>query len=221
VLSTGFESKFTADAAGWTPIKATWFVNNKGYYKTVDGRSNLASTIYKFNYPTLTYEARVRRKLGEAVLPNRLHFRTQPSPVDATSQWVNGYFFQYTNAGYFSVWVVTDGIYTPLVGWTESSAILPYDWNTLKVIAGGGNMEFYINDTLVASGHDETHASGRVGISMFRGSNIKDPLLVDWVMVSSTAEPAPNNTPLAPAEGMGVTLADWTDPVASPPRAGE
>jgi len=221
VLSTGFESTFTTDAAGWTPVKGSWFVNNKGFYKTADGRSNLASTMYKFNYPTLTYEARVRRKLGDAVLPNRLHFRTQPAPLDATGQWGNGYFFQYTNAGYFSVWRMSDGIPSPLVGWTESSAILPYDWNTLKVVASGGNMEFFINDTLVASGYDETHTDGRVGISLFRASGIKDPLLVDWVKVSSSAALGEYGSPLAPAEGTGITRADWTDPAASPPPAGE
>ncbi len=220
VLSTGFESLFSTDAAGWTSVKGSWMVNTKGYYKTVDGHSNLASTMYKFNFPTLTYEARMRRKLGDAVLPNRLHFRTQPAPLDSTGQWANGYFFQYTNAGYFSVWVGTDGVFTPLVGWTQSSAILPNDWNTLKVVANGGDMEFYINDTLVAAGHDETHNSGRVGISLFRGSDIKDPLLVDWVKVSSTAEPALCDTPLAPTEGMGITRVDWSDPAASPP-AGE
>lgn len=221
VLSTGFESLFKTDAAGWTPVKGNWFVNNKGYYKTADGRSNLASTIYKFNYPTLTYEVRLRRKLGEAVLPNRLHFRTPAAPLDATGQWTNGYFFQYTNAGYFSVWMATDGVVTPLVGWTESSAILPYDWNTLKVVASGGDMEFYINDTLVAAGFDETHPSGRVGISLFRGSNIKDPLLVDWVKVTSEAGLGAYTSPLAPAEGTGVTRVDWIDPASSPPLAGE
>jgi len=221
VLSTGFESTFTTDAAGWTPVKGSWFVNNKGFYRTADGRSNLASSIYKFNYPTLTYEVRLRRKLGDAVLPNRLHFRTQPAPLDATGQWANGYFFQYTNAGYFSVWTATDGIPAPLVGWTESSAILPYDWNTLKVVASGGNMEFYINGTLVASGYDETHTDGRVGISMFRASGIKDPLLVDWVKVSSSAVLGEYGSALAPAEGMGITRVDWTDPAASPPREGE
>jgi hypothetical protein len=102
---------------------------------------------------------------------------------------MNGYVFQYTNAGNFSVWSVSGGSSTPLVDWTPSPAIAPYEWNTLRVVASGGDMEFYINDVLVASGHDETHATGRVGISMWRGSDAKAPLIVDWARVSSSAAP--------------------------------
>ena len=189
VLSTGFESTFDADAANWTAVKGSWFVNAKGYYKTNGSLNSIASTIYKLNYPTLTYEVRMRRKLGDAALPNRLHFRTQPAPLDSAGQWMNGYVFQYTNAGNFSVWSVSGGSSTPLVDWTPSPAIAPYEWNTLRVVASGGDMEFYINDVLVASGHDETHATGRVGISMWRGSDAKAPLIVDWARVSSSAAP--------------------------------
>lgn len=216
VLSTGFESHFTTDSAGWTPFKGTWFVNNKGFYKTDDGRSGLASTMNKFNYSTLTYEVRMRRKTGETLLPNRLYFRTQPSPIDVTNQWTNGYLFQYTNAGYFGVWSVTDSVYTPLVSWTPSTSIVPFGWNTLKVVANGPDMEFYINDVLVASVYDETHTNGRVGISMWRGTYPKDPLLVDWAWVSIKAEPGLGVAPLAQPAGEGVTQADLLDPDKSP-----
>jgi hypothetical protein len=221
VLSTGFESLFSVDAAGWTAVRGTWSVNAKGYYKTAGNLNAIASTMYKFNYPTLTYEVRMRRNLGEAALPNRLHFRTQPAPLDSAGQWTDGYLFQYTNAGYFSVWVVQGGSFIPLVDWTQSASIVPYGWNTLKVVASGGDMEFYINDTLVASGHDETHPEGRVGISMWRGSDVKAPLVVDWAKVSSNAVPGEYTSPLSPAAGVGVTQTDWTDPAASPLKTGE
>lgn len=197
VLSTGFESTFTTDAAGWTPVKGVWFVNAKGYYKTNGSLNSIASSLHKFNYPTLTYEVKMRRKLGEADLPNRLHFRTQPAPLDSAGQWTEGYLFQYTNAGKFSVWQVSGGSSTPLVGWTYSPAIVPYGWNTLKVAARGGDMEFYINDVLVAAGQDETHAEGRVGISMWRGSDVKAPLIVDWARVSHNAEPGVYSEPIS------------------------
>ncbi len=221
VLSYGFTSTFDVNALRWTPVTGRWVVTTRGFYKTPGQVNAIASTIHKFNYPTLTYEARLKRKLGDATLPNRLHFRTQPLPLDSAGQWTNGYIFQYSNDSYFSVYSVTDGSFTPLVGWTYSSVINRYGWNTLKVIAKGGDMEFYINDTLVAFGHDESHAEGRVGISIWRGSDPRAPLLVDWVKVSSSAEPALCADPLAPAAGMGETQSDWTDPNASPPSTGE
>jgi len=197
VLSTGFESTFDIDASGWTAVKGIWIVNANGYYKTTGSLNSIASSMYKFNYPVLTYEVRMMRKFGDAALPNRLHFRTQPAPLDSAGQWTEGYSFQYTNAGNFSVWQISGGSSTPLVGWTYSPAIVPYGWNTLKVVANGGDMEFYINDILVASGHDETHTAGRVGISMWRGSDAKAPLLVDWVRVSSSAAPAVYTDPIS------------------------
>ena len=205
VLSTGFESLFDTDAANWTPVMGNWFVNARGYYKTPGTINSIASTIHKYNYPTLTYEVRLKRKLGDPALPNRLHFRTQPAPLDSAGQWMDGYLFQYTNAGYFSVWQVTGGSFTPLVGWTPSSSIVPFEWNTLKVIANGGDMEFYINDILVASGHDESHAGGQVGISMWRGSDLKAPLLVDWARVSHVAEPGVYTAPLTMVEAASAT----------------
>ena len=130
-------------------------------------------------------------------MTNRLHFRTLPAPLDSAGQWTNGYIFQYNNAGNFSVWQVSGGSSSPLVGWTYSPAIMPYDWNTLKVVASGGDMEFYINEVLVASGHNETHAEGRVGTSMWRGSDVKAPLFVDWARVSSSAVPGAYTDPIA------------------------
>jgi len=221
VLSNGFTSTFDVNALRWTAVTGRWGVTPLGFYKSPGQVNAIASAIHKFNYPTLTYEARLKRKLGDAALPNRLHFRTQPQPLDSAGQWTNGYIFQYSNGSYFSVYSVTAGSFTPLVGWTYSSVINRYGWNTLKVVAKGGDMEFYINDTLVAFGHDETHAEGQVGISIWRGSDPRAPLLVDWVKVSSSAEPALFADPLAPAAGTGKPQMEWTDPNASPPPIGE
>ena len=45
-------------------------------------------------------------------------------------------------------------------------------------------MAFYINDTLVFTGYEDTHTSGRVGISFWRGDDPQAPLRVDWARVS-------------------------------------
>jgi hypothetical protein len=121
--------------------------------------------------------------------------------------------FQYTNAGYFSVWKVVDGVFSPVVGWTYSPTIVPFGWNTLKVVANGDNMEFYINGVLHAAGSDSTHSVGKVALSMWRAGT-KAPLIVDWVKVSNVATPATY-------DGMSVTSVigepvDWADPNSSP-----
>jgi hypothetical protein len=138
----------------------------------------------------------MRRKFGDTALPNRLHFRVTPEPLDSAGQWMNGYMFQYTNAGKFSIWKFTDGKAEPLVGWVWTPEIVPYGWNVLKVVANDGDMEFYINDVLVAAGHDESFTVGRVGISTWRGSDVKAPFLLDWVKVSNTAYPEVYTDPI-------------------------
>lgn len=183
-LSTSFESTFTTNAKGWTPVKGTWTLTSNGYYKTGGVPNQIASAIYKKDFGSIALEASMRRKSGEASLPNRLHFRTSPSPLDSAGQWKNGYMFQYTNAGNFSIWVFDNGKATPLLGWTYSPYIIPYGWNTLKVVADGGNMEFYINGVLHAYGYDDTHSIGRVGISTWR-STTASSLEVDFVRANN------------------------------------
>ena len=194
-------------------MRGTWFINAKGFYKTNGVINEIASSIHKTDFGMLTLEARMRRKLGEASLPNRLHFRTAPDPLDGSGQWTNGYMFQYTNAGYYSVWKVVDGVFSPVVGWTYSPQIVPYGWNTLKVVANGDNMEFYINGVLHAAGSDGTHSIGRVALSMWRAT-VKAPFMVDWVQVSNIAAPADYTAPVTAV--IGEPIETWTDPNSSP-----
>ena len=212
VFTTSFQSKFTTGAKGWTPVRGTWTITDTGYYKTKGVVNEIASTIHKTDFGMLTLEARMRRKLGEASLPNRLHFRTSPAGLDASGQWTNGYIFQYTNAGYFSVWKVVDGVFSPVVGWTYSPTIVPFGWNTLKVVANGENMEFYINGVLHAAGSDSAHSIGRVALSMWRAT-VKAPFIVDWVKVSNIATPATYVDAVTSVIG---TPVDWADPNSSP-----
>ena len=203
VLSTGFSSSFTSNANNWKVVRGNWFLNGDGIYKSAGKINRISSILYRYNYPALDYEVRLKRARGSPALPNRIHFYTQPSPLDSAGQWMNGYLFQYTNAGYFSVWEMTEGDATPLQVWTPSDAIQRYGWNTLKVVARGGNMAFYINDTLVFTGYDDTHTSGRVGISFWRGDDALAPLRVDWARVSLPLEDGidTGRTLPAPADG--------------------
>jgi hypothetical protein len=69
---------------------------------------------------------------------------------------------------------------------TSTAAIHQNDWNTLKVVANGSAMKFYINGTLVWSGNISTSASGQVGIGMYNSGAVGEQLLVDWATLSPT-----------------------------------
>lgn len=213
VLSDGFNDLFTMNANKWLPQLGNWQITPAGTYKTPGVLQSTASSMHKFNYPTFTYEVRLKRKLGTADLANRLFLRAEPGTLGETGLWQQGYLFQYTNAGFYSIWKVDGETTTPLVGWAYIPIILPYDWNTLKVSANGGHLEFFINGVPVASGYDPSFVNGHVGIGAFRGEDAKAPLLVDWATLTVNAPTSSNTEPL---DYIGAVVPGATDPNRSP-----
>jgi hypothetical protein len=97
--------------------------------------------------------------------------------------------FQYTRSGYYSVFKVDNDSYTALRDWAPSAAIVQgAAWNTLRVVASGTSLKFYINGTLVWSGSDGSFTAGRVGIGLYRSADSTgDQLWVDWATLSTPA----------------------------------
>lgn len=115
--------------------------------------------------------------------------------------------FQYTNNGYFSVWYVnSSGTATALKDWTTSSAIKMGDWNTLKVVAVGSSLKYYINGTLVWTGTHSSLRTGYVGFGFYRDTN-SGTLYADSAVLSTTATADVN--PYADVEE-GITLKGGT-----------
>ncbi len=111
--------------------------------------------------------------------------RGVPLPLSSGDYWARSYLFQYTRWGSYSVWKTVDGMYTPLQYWTYSPAIRSYDaWNTLRIVASGSSLQFYINGSLVWSGQDTQLTSGRVGLSMYKDPDtVNDLLSVNWAQL--------------------------------------
>jgi hypothetical protein len=74
-----------------------------------------------------------------------------------------------------------------LKDWTASSAVAKGGWNTLKVLAVGKSLRFYVNGTLVYSGVDTSYQVGKVGFGFFRNpTTTGDRLFVDWARLTNT-----------------------------------
>lgn len=186
VVPDGFNSPFTSNAEDWVIHKGLWYLEGSNYFTTV-GVAGKASSISHLNdYSTLTYEVRMKRT-GCTGCANVIIIRGNPV-LDTVGWWNTEYTLNYTNTGLFSVWRDNYGTYTPLKNWTSTTAIVKGGWNTLKVIADGPSLYFYINNILVWTGSDSAYASGRVGIGMYRGTtSTGDKLYVDWAQLSTTA----------------------------------
>ncbi len=184
--STGFNSQFNGDTTGWESHSGTWYVDSDYYYSAgLIGAYSSAS--YSSNFNDFDYQVQMWR-YGSSNNTNNIIIRGTPNPLDPSNRWDSYYSFQYSRDGLFSVWKKLSGNSpVPLQSWTLSSAILTYDnWNTLRVIANGSDLQFYINGTLVWSGTDTSLSSGRVGVSMYRDDDgVNDDILyINWATLT-------------------------------------
>lgn len=184
-IGSNFNSSFNSSSAGWSAVNGTWVLYDSAYYRST-GRANLFASAKRDGvYGDLTYEVRMHRNGTNTGLANHISVRGVPSPLDSQKKWNKEYKFAYSNSGYFSVWKNNGSTGTALKGWTTSSAVVQNGWNTLKVIAVGSSLKFYINGTLVWSGTDSDFKTGKVGFGFYRDADA-GRLLVNWAKLSTT-----------------------------------
>jgi hypothetical protein len=102
--------------------------------------------------------------------------RGSPLPLTA-GDWSSGYTFNYNLGGYYLVWKNVAGSTYLLQDWAYSPAISEViggdgrAWNTVRIVAFGPQLSFYINGTLLWTGIDESLHSGQVGIMRRKDSS--------------------------------------------------
>jgi hypothetical protein len=184
--STAFDSEFTTDAAGWTPVHGTWNVSG-GYYQAVDTNS-FASSKHSNIYDTLTYEVSLERT-GATANTQGIYFDGTPTPMDSVGDWYNGYLFVYANNNKYAVFEMYEGTVNFLTtGWIDFSG-LTTGLNTLKVTRNKttGFTQFYINGTRVNYGTLTDFSSGAVGLAFYSNGTAGNKLYVDYAKLSLAA----------------------------------
>jgi hypothetical protein len=201
--STGFNSQFTSNASGWTPVNGSWSVGS-GTYQTLGLSGYNVSSAHSSNYSTLTYQVKMHRDGGCLTCANYLYIRGTPNPITAhpTYGWYKGYRFQYSNDGKFSIYRYDSGVAKSLVYWTDSSSVTS-GWNTLKVTINvtNGFCQYFVNGTRVAYGTLSTYTTGQVGFGFYRDTSSGNHLYVDWATLVTTA-------PTSIVSGEGVQIND-------------
>ena len=187
VGSAGFNSQFNGDATGWEVHSGTWWIASSQWYTTQGVSGAWASTSYTANFLNFDYQVRLWRN-GCDGCANAILVRGAPEPL-SNGDWHSAYAFQYTRDGYYSIWKNAGEDWSALQEWTYTSAINKGGaWNTLRVVANGSNLYFYINGTLVWSGSDTSLSSGRVGIEMYSDGTSGDQLWADWAVLTTNVE---------------------------------
>jgi len=183
--SAGFDSQFNGSSENWESHSGPWTVDSS-YYRTVGDIGTSSSTSYVESFSDFDYQAKLWRG-GCNNCANMVVVRGAPLPLTWGNYWARSYLFQYTRNGTYSIWKTVDGSYTPLQYWTYSPDInRGNSWNTLRVIASGPNLQFYINDTLLWTGFDSELTAGRVGLGMYRDTDSSNDLLrVMWATLTA------------------------------------
>ena len=187
----GFNEQFQGGtASNWIRDSGSWSVVSNEYYFTEGVADRFSTSTYNAQYTDLDYSAQIWRN-GDNSAAHALVIRASGA-AGTDGGLTNGYFFQITRGGEYSVWKRVNGISTALQGWTVSSAINQGSaWNTLRVVANGSALAFYVNGTRVWQGSDGSLSSGRVGLRMYRDpSSTGNGFWVDW----ATLNPNPQVT---------------------------
>jgi len=108
------------------------------------------------------------------------------------NQWYPAYLFGYSSDGFYKIFKVDSSqTITDIQPWSESTAISPEGWNTLRVVTNGSTFKFYINGTLLKTFSDSMKSKGYVGFQV-RGIETGKKFQVDWakltVLTSATEE---------------------------------
>jgi len=203
VIGSVFNSNFNTSSIGWSAVNGTWALVSGAYYKSTGLANTCVSAKHTGKYGDLTYEVQMKRTQSSTYtgMANRIIIRGNPASLGSWNSWKPSYVFQYSNDGDFSVWeIASGGSEVALKGWTLSSAVVKNGWNTLKVVAVGASLKFYINGTLVWSGADSTLKTGAVGFGYCRQADTGS-LIVNYAKLTNTATAdAKPNEEVAPGE---------------------
>ena len=202
---SGFDAQFKGSAPGWDAHSGGWSIANGEWYTTEGLASAWATTSYEIEYEDLDYEARLYRT-GCDNCASGLMVRGEPHPLAGANAWNSGYGFFISQDGRFAIYRYDGGVPSLLQAWTLSSAINPGSvWNTLRVVAAGSSLRFYINGSLVWSGNNAAHASGRVGLAMYRDADsTSNQLWVDWAKLAPVVTAAAGETLTAEQRALNV-----------------
>src|SRR5574341_1036945 len=181
VSAGGFNSQFNGSAPGWTPYTGSWSILNNSWYGAYGSNYYWVTSAYTAEwYGSFDVQSVVKTDTPDYAY---MIVRGSPAPFDEYGDWYSGYYFGFDGYGYYQVGKMVNGYWTDLQPWTYTPALNPGNWNTLRVIASGNNLYYYINGTLVWSGVDPSLTYGAVGFEL--GTYPSYSLWVDSVTLNS------------------------------------
>ena len=184
-LLPGILDDFLVPATCWAPYIASDWTVAGGEYKCVTKVKHWQYSYYNnvFSSSTYTAEVKMKRVAGATNNSNSIVLCTATNMSS-----VNGYLFDYTANGSFSVWKWTGidmvtylGTETGIKFWTSTAKINKNlgAWNIMKIVRAGSNYSFYMNGYLVCSFIDSSF-DPRVCVLAFYSGNEQTEVDFDY-----------------------------------------
>lgn len=181
LTQNSFDSQFSGSAEGWTFYPSGSYTTEYAGTLTSHGVGDKWANAYHNSTQTnFIYEARLFRSEAAQNYSSFGMYIRGNSTFNTGNYYNNDIEFLIKNSGVFSIWKVVNGVDVNIVPWTVSAEIQPNSWNTLKIIANGSTVTFYINGTLVYSGSGFPTTAGKVGILQYRLSQVSESIQVDY-----------------------------------------
>ena len=158
---------------GLSAVVGTWTALPCGNFTSTATTTTYESSVLSGSYSDFTVEAvMIATRPVQPTAANTLFLRGTPLPLHGSAQtWDSGVAFNFTTNGKFSIFRYVGGVGSPLQPWTFPTGVSiagSGSPNTLKVVASGGVLDFFINGVLVKTITGETLLSGQIGVGMVR-----------------------------------------------------
>jgi Zn-dependent metalloprotease len=168
----GFNDDFEDGLAqNWKPVTGNWQVANGVYedYTSIQWPSTNTS-YYDQDFTNFEYEAKMRSRSSYSNWIG-LYFNGDPSSLNGSGEWMNGYWFIYSISGNWELVKTSSGVFTVLYYGSSPDIRQGINiWNNLKVIYADGNIECYINGVLQGVFFDNYFKKGKVGLFVYNYS---------------------------------------------------
>jgi hypothetical protein len=189
--ASGFNEQFTSSTSAWSQSSGAWTWQSGDYWYT-PGLAGLVSTsLYTAgSFANFDLSVRMLRSGSSQTKSNSVWIRAS-AELGSDGNPLNGYRFNYTSLGRFSVWKYVNGVESALQDWTSSSLIAQGSaFNTLRVYASGASLYYYINGSMVWSASDSSLSTGLVGVGMSRFgdyTSTNEGFYIDYATLSTLA----------------------------------
>jgi len=177
---------FNHSLAGWTVHAGEWYTDTGYIYTRGPTPGERVSISYEMDLTRTDFQARMWRS-GCSTCVNGIVIRGNPEPLFSGGAWDTWYVLYYRTGGQCAVGIAYYYNGRRFAGalrtWTDCPINQGDAWNTLRAVADGDQLSFYVNDQLFWSGQNSANSHGRVGIVMEKSGNSStegEELRVEW-----------------------------------------